>query len=936
MMRLAATWLRGAVRRPQRALVVVLTLVIMTVGTTGALVAADSLERLFVADAHAEWGEVDVEVRSVEDGIIELPLARELGRQATATARAAAPRLVLPAVVEGPDGGSDPDAMVLGLGAEEGRFAPLTAVDGTADVLSLEPGQALVNARLAERLDLDAGDQVAVHVAVPRTVVRGPTGGIEQLRRATEVEVEVVVAGVVADEAAADLHRTPNVLLRRDVLQRLLDLGPYVNVVHLAAAGDAPEDTETLVREIESAVLAFDLESETVLLDQLAIAEDEGGQFQAILFTLAALVLVAAGIAVTQMLTALAEDRSGEVGVLRLLGVHPDRIAWIVALEGGVYALVGSIAGAVAAVPLARWLSAALADHFAALAAGRGREQVPLPRDVDPGLLVAGGVVVLVVALVAGQRAGRRLSVTPVDTLLRGPLERLPVTAPDPRRPRILAAAGWLLLGLGLTGGPASDAMRYLGVTLLGLAWWTRSRRRGAPHGAHGTHRIDDRFALLGLAWSTLGALVFADFSQGFETGFGILVVAGLVGVGAAVGLLAGRFRGLIWHARTVAPRGAWQVALRTAGAWAEEARGRTGRLLAVFGMVTFVAAALHVLGSAMQVPAAEQAGGFDVIGTSVAGLDPLGVEEVAGGDAVTLPSVLVPEDAYGTQSDEDGPIARVRYPVRLAAADQDLAATQAFGLASALPAYPTAQEALTAVVRDRAKVVVDRYALPPGAGVGDDVVLDLGSTERRFQVIAVLDTFLLDTAFVNLEEFQGLVPSVGANFVLARDAARTPADLVVSLESAYREQGLDVDTVEELARDVVDVNRTFTDVFALIVLVGLAVAVVTVAASQARAARERAAALWVLRTLGVPRWAAAAALVAEPLAVAATGALVGLGVGLAVLRMLFAAGFSQLAFVVDVGWLLAAVGVVLAALALVMVIIALAATSRLEPPVQE
>ncbi|MDX1510443.1 MAG: FtsX-like permease family protein [Nitriliruptorales bacterium] len=901
----AAVWLRGARRQPARALVVVLTIALMTLGAAGSLAAGDSLERLFVADAHAEWGEVDVEVTSAEDGAIALPLARLVAVNSIEGLSGHAPRLILSAVVSH-DGRDEPDALVMGLGAEEQTFSPLEAVDGSADVLRLRPDEVIVNERLAHRLDVAVGDPISLVVAVHRSIERNASGGIADVREARAVPLDVTVAGIVENRHVADLHRTPNVLLRRDVLQRAVDFGPFVNVLHLAAADDTPAGTERLLRTIESDVRSFDLESDDVLLDQLAIAEDEGGQFQAILFTLALLVIAAAGIATVQLVTGHAEDRSGEIAVLRTLGVGRRTIMRLVAIETGILAVAGGALGLVGAIPLARVLARALSDHFATLAAGRGREQVALPTDIDIGVLATGLLIVLVVAMLAGRAAGRRLAGVELDTLLRGPVEQIPGEPLRPRRPTVLLVAGAAMFGMGIAGGPASDALRYMGLTLVGLSWWTHARRR-----AVGLQRVDDLFALGALVWATVGAGLLADFSQGFETGFGILVAAGVLSVAATATLLSRRFRLVFRQLRAWVPRGAWQVALRTAGAWAEAAAGRTGRLHATFGVVLFVAAALHVLGNAMMIPAERQAGGLDVIATSVAGVDPLRVAELAAADAVAaVPSVLVPEDAYGSRASEADPILRLRYPVRLAAASPELVDVQSFGLAEALPEYRTAAEALAAVVRDVDKAVVDRYGLPPGARVGDEIVLDLGPSLRRFELVAVLDTFLLDTVFVNRAEYHDLAASVGANLVLARAAEGVaPDELATAMEEAHRGRGLDAETVDQVAADVVSVNRTFTDVFALILLLGLAVAVVAVAAALVRSTRQRRPALAVLRLIGLPRWALVVTVVAEPLVVALTGGVFGLLVGLAVLRALFAVGFSQLAFVVDVGTLVTALG---------------------------
>src|SRR5688572_11373895 len=129
-------WLRGALRRPGRALVVVATLVLMTVGVVAALVAGDSLERLFVADARALRVVVDVEVASSDNSVFSEGLARSVGVEAGPTAARWAPRLMLPALLEKGDR-RDADATGLGVGPEERAYPGLVAVSGSDDVLGL-------------------------------------------------------------------------------------------------------------------------------------------------------------------------------------------------------------------------------------------------------------------------------------------------------------------------------------------------------------------------------------------------------------------------------------------------------------------------------------------------------------------------------------------------------------------------------------------------------------------------------------------------------------------------------------------------------------------------------------------------------------------------------------------------------------------------------
>ena len=912
----AKAWLRGAARRPGRALIVIATLVLATVGVVGALVAADSLDALFIADAQAEWGQVDVAVASGDNAVFPESLARAVGAEAGATSPRWAPRLILPAVVEA-GGRRDADASVLGIGAEEQTYAPLQAVDGGADPLALAPDEVLVNQRLSERLQAGVGDAVTVLVAIPEVSVDVP-GSLADLRREPEsVAATLTIAGVVADQGLADLRRRPNVMLRREVLQRITNLEGQVTDLHLAASQPSETAADAVVRAIQPLLRDTGLRAATVKADALTIADDEGGQFRSILMTLALLVIAAAVVACIQLLTALAQDRSREIAVLRALGVPGRTITRLVASESVVYGVIGATVGTLLALPVAATIAGLLANHFAALSAGRGREQVALVPFVDPATLATGAVVVALAAALAGRAAGRRLAGVDLDVLLRGPVLDVPKPALGWRRVIIVALLGALILGSGLTDGEATDALRYLGLTLLGAAAWMRLRRLSSDG-----QRVDTIAALVALAWATVGAGVLTDFAQGYETGFGTLVVAGVVSIVGVTVLIAGRFRGVMRLLRSYAPRGRWQAALRTAGAFAEAAPGRTGRLHATFGIVLFMAAALQVLGSATAIDVDRQSGGFAVMADGVGSLDGQEIMSAPGlGAAVVLQSTSVAEDRYGVErgDDDDTEILRVRYPVRLVGATDQLSGTQAFTMAEALPGYASAADALEAVVRDGNKAVVDRYARPPGASLGDDVVVDMGSGPRSYELIGVLDTFLLGSVFIAENEFVDLVASPGATHLLAGAAPGISAEqLADSLETAGRDRGLVAQTMEEVAAETVAVNRTFTDTFALMLLLGLAVALVAVAAMLARSALQRRPHLAVLRALGFRRSTVALTLAAEPVAVAAVGGVAGLLTGLVVLRVLFAAGFSDLAFVIDIGRSLSVVAVLFVLLVVV------------------
>jgi putative ABC transport system permease protein len=913
------SWVRASARRPRRAVTTVLVLAVLTLATTASLLAGDALAQLFRDDALAEWGEVDVEARSLQGPFLSDGAARLLTVEAGSGVRAGAPRLELPAVARAGDR-REPQARVLGLGAEEADFAALQAIEGDAGVGTLSKGEAVVNARLAERLGLRVADRLELVVAVPQWHERVPGREAPLRRPAQAVPLALVVAGVVSDTGVADLHRTANVLVRREVLQEAAGLSPAQSTsLHLDVRTEGRDAAEDVVRAVTPTAQRLGIGLAPVKADALDLADEEGGLFRSLLLSLALLVLLAATAAAVELLTALGLERSAELTLLRALGLR-DRVAGrLLVAEAALYAGAGAVLGLALSVPAGHALARGLSDHFAGLESGRGREQVALDPELGPLPFVVGALVVLGAAVLAARASARRLLGADLDSALRG-APGLRAGGPT-RWPVVLLAAGAWLVGAGTTASSGSGALLYLGITLLLCAWWLRARGR-----ADRPRRADARAALAALVWSLGGAALLGDFSAGVQAGFGVLVVAGVVAVAASAVLLATRLRSLGQQLRSVLPRGRAQVWTLLASAEAHAARDRSALRMCVVGGALFMAAALTVLGSAQSLDADRQSGGFDAVGTAVVGVDAGQLERLPPvADVVAVPHTVLPEAAYRTQRD-DGPLAGVPYPVRLAGITTSLVGAQRFGLADALPEHATAGDALAAALRDEDKAVVDRYALPEGAQVGDDVVLVLRGVERRFTLAAVLDTYLLNTVLIGGRSFDELAARSGDTLVLARaaDDASRP-QLVAALDEAGWETGLDVRTVDRLRADVVAVNRTFTDVFALMLLLALVVVVVSIGAATTRAARQRRAELGLLRALGARRTTVVLALALEPVLASALGALVGLAAGLVVLRALFALGYSSLAFVLDVERLVA---VVAGTLLLVLVTALLAAWS--------
>ncbi|HUR51803.1 MAG TPA: FtsX-like permease family protein [Mycobacteriales bacterium] len=909
-------WLLAALRRPLRASVLVLALVVISTTTVAALVAADGLSGMFARDARAEWQTVDVEGRALQGSVFPDSVGRYLVSKAGPDLVAGAPRLALPAAVTAGD--RTEQGLALGLGAEESAFPALAAVAGGADVTRTRSDEVLLNSRLARRLHVGVGDRVEVVVAVPEWREQRAQLADPVVHRPFAARLSLRVAGVVKDTGTADLHRTPNVLMSRSVLQRATHLEPASStVLDLQLREPGRDAAKAFLDELDPLARRTGVALQPVKEDALDTAAGEGGLFRSILLTLALLVVASAAGGTVQLVLSLLRERMPEVAYLRAAGAPRTVLTRAVVLEVTGYGVAGALLGGALAVPVSGVLAGALSRHLASLDAGRGRETVALSTSVRPATVVTGVLLVLLVAAATGRSAARRALAADPELLLRGDLAGGGAPAATGlRRPVSLLTAGALCIGAG-TGVPA---LLYLGVTLVLVAWWVWRRRVDGE--------VDRLAALLGLVWAVAGAALLGDFSQGVQAGFGVITVAGLVAVVCACVLVVPHLRRVMRTVRSYAARGPAQLALLSAGARAQRDAGRSGLAAGVVAGAYFGVVALAVLGSAAALPPDRQGGGFTAIGTAVAGVDPaaLAAAAPAARSVVAVPHAQLPERAYRTE-DPDGRRGTVPYPVRLVAAEADLVSTQQWGLADALPQYRTAREALTAVIADGDKAVVDRFARPEGAQPGDDVVLDLGAGPRRFRLVAVLDTFLLDGVLVSDSAFRDTGLAHGDTLVLASGEQAAAAQL----ERAGRTDGLQVRTTRQRAHEVVAVNRAFTDVFAVVLALALAIALASLGAGVVRAGRERRAELGVLRSLGLTRRAVLVELAAEPVLVVVVGLVVGAAVGIAVLRALFAVGYSDLPFVLPAAQL---VGLAAGTVAVAALVCGLAAwpASRVSP----
>lgn len=811
-------------------------------------------------------------------------------------------------------------------------------VNGEAAVaLNVAPGDRLVVFGLAEEFELDVagvvrvgelgGSQATLFLPLARLQeLAGHPGEInhilvanrgnpaERLRNSWSITARLRAA--LLDEASAQrLFRSfgaPAVrqnletqLLRStgrqaDKLQRLIGtLDATEATPEFAALAQDPELLSRLAaglgsspRDLEQGPLfAGTAERRFRVLDVQQVAQDQADRWASALtglFVVLGLFSLFTGLLlIVLVFSLLALERRGELGVLRALGGRRRDVIMLLALEGALYSLASSVFGLALGIALAYGLIA-LADR---LAAQYGFHLEPAVEAGSLALSFALGWVLTFVTIVfASWRSSRFSIVTAIRDL------------PDPVSGRaglrgLLAGAlilvgGYVLIKLGFERFWSLAYACGVALAIVGLALLARWLLRRI--GARGSERVVLSLAGLGLLtfWylpvEWLQFLGLPAFGRVLEMSAlsGMAMLLGAVWVVAYnVGLLR-LIRGgaSLWRLSTA------EVAAH---------RFRTGMTLAMFGLVmlslTVAAVLLTVTHMAYGDPQAAT-GGWDIRAESPEPPRDLRPELVEG--------LLSPEAFFGVGATAtfpvqglqlDDPAARWR-PSQLMTVDEGFA--------------ETAPTSLTGSTIEDPRATWQELTRRPGAALVGAALLSSGPTELRviaregrefrpfvlwvrdarasasavrLEVIGLVDSRgpFGSSVIVGSRTLDGWAPPDRATYYFKAADGESPRELAAGLTLAIPE--LAAQPLGEEVRLVQGVRGLVTAVLQAFMGIGLLSGLSALGVISARAVVERRRQFGVLRAIGFTSRAVGLGLLAESGLIALLGALLGVGIGLAV-----------------------------------------------------
>jgi putative ABC transport system permease protein len=888
---------RQVVRRPTEALLVVLGSLIGTALIMASLVVGDSLDRSVREVAYDSLGPIDEYVTAPSAQISE-QAARRLkflhedpnvdgvlimrGDYAAAVLDKAGQQR------------AEPRALIWEVVFESAANFGAPDRSGLA-VADPGPGKVVVTERLARRLDASPGDRITFYAygqPLPLTIAAViPSEGVAGVGfGAVDNRNAFVRAGTllpVARASGGEPTTTTFVSNRGGVESgaRLTDEVTARIRAELGPLGESGVAVETPKQEV------------------LDSAEQTSATLGSLFLFIASFSIIAGILLIVNIFVMLSEERKGQLGILRAVGMRRRRVTGEFAVEGALYSAGAALLGVVLGIGIGRVVVVLAMNILNGYEQGDNKLGIVFavtPTSVVNGL-AAGFLIAFLAVILTSVRIARTNIIAAIRDLERTPRRRT--------RKLSLVLSGIATAVLALASIPAiansSGAATYLLPALTAVAAIPLLHRIASPR------TVYSAVAGAVLAWGLLANVVRPRMFDSQSTA--TYVVLGCMLSFAAVMLVTEHQAILLRPLRPLVQRSSQAgLATRLAVAYPTAKRFRTGATLGMYSIVVLVI----VLLSQSSV----------VVDSSVEG----SVKNATGGWSLRAdysPSAPIPDPQRALTSGEFADVITEAAPLLTAEADasdplgrtKDLLAVFAVGipdgfaagapeLTERLPNLPNDAAVWQLANADSSYVVLDdTYGTtggPQGATVAPGDRLELtdraSGTRRTYTVAGVLADgsalygmgsgefrYPVLMGKPALRTFFGNQAQVSS--LLLRTAPGTDlAELSSRLQAEFLLNGLVATDIQQAVRDGFASSRQFFQLMQGYLALGLLVGITGLGVIMVRAVRERRRTIAVLRALGFRASTLRWSFLAESTFIAVEGVVIGALLGVVTTWMLY------------------------------------------------
>lgn len=905
---------RNAKRRKVHTILVVFGLLIGTAIISSSLVVGDTLNYIFVEDVYKRLDVIDEIVAKRGGGNLALigesnfTTIKEGLRSLGSPVDGVAPVLVKYMPVRNvPGNKGNQQVTVMGIDSrEESGFGELRDLSGRVwSTAELADDEVLVNERAAKDLNVSLGDVLTLFWGTSNNTI-----------------LYVKARAIVIDEGKADWEHRSLIFMELSRAQRGFDSPGLISFIKISNIGDRIEGvrhTDLVSSDIRSIVSSskLSLSVQEVKRDQLGDAEQISTDVTQIFLVMGAFSIIAGVLLIINIFVMLAEERKGEMGISRAVGMLRLDLTLLFVLEGAVYVAFAAAVGTLAGLALGYVIVYMFSLIFPL------EEGLTVTFYYDPNSLVIALGVGVVITFLTVSFASWRVSKLNIVRAIRDLSEPSPYGLSFKYRVLAFAliAASFFALCLGCLYDVGAG--RIAGVPLLILGSSVAAMRFLPP-------RLPFSVAGAGiLAW-LLGP--FDLVNEKSDDVYQLFVLTGIFLVLGAVLLTVFNFSSVLRFLLRLSGGRRGHPVLTTAIAYPMNRKFRTGMTLAMFALVLFTVTVISMIqgmqDASLESVVSGQSGGYDIIGFT--------------GDYGTIPNFRQQLKDNGIDlslfdGGEKGVAVASVVPIEMRRIDQNLSQTYTlwgidnfliesnqYDFLTYLPfvldssghrvSLSSREDVWKALALNKSYAVVDRSAaganqftpqfsqarLWPGDQIEISDPSNPSMESFRLTIVGILEQALEFTSgiftdqSVVSEHFAAQNVRTAYFFQLAPGVdSREVGDL---LEDKFFTYGLRTIDIREQINQAFEVSRRVLFLMEAYLGIGLMVGIAGLGVITVRAVIERRQQIGTLRALGFTREMVAAGFLIELSFVAFLGIAIGVALGIALSYNVWRIYFSEIA----------------------------------------
>src|SRR6266508_3543276 len=519
-----------------------------------------------------------------------------LDRSGMPAVAAVAPRYQLNgAVIDASTSLFEPTATVIGYDAAQDLGAFVRADGSSWDGSGLLATEAIINEGLAAAVEARVGDGLTVNLGGPQGLVR----------------FNVTVQSIVRDEGRGAWNDGENLFLRLDAIQAALGQAGEINTITVANVGGVTQGylrSDDVVREMTPylpTTPTFTVAKAKA--DSIEGASRNIDQLSQVFVLLGFFTVIAGVLLIINIFVMLAEERKGEMGVARALGMRRKNLVQSFVSEGLLYALLSSLVGTFAGLLVAGVILWGFSQVFGASAFGGGGFILTWT-DSD---LISGFAIGFLITMATIGAASWRVSKLNIVRAIRDIPE--PVQHRSTRRQVAVGAAVSVLGAVGLGVALVRQSLLLQDVGPVGLAFGL----------AVLTMRVLPPRAVFTAAGAFIVGWVLSPwkFFSIANADITLFIAAGLLLVFGGLLIVMFNSDSVLALATQIVRRRTWRRVVRTATAYTMNKKFRTGATLASIALVMFTIATMSGIqaevSSSIATTSVRESGGFDLLGSA-------------------------------------------------------------------------------------------------------------------------------------------------------------------------------------------------------------------------------------------------------------------------------------------------------------------------------